>query len=596
MQKVLGRFSFATNVNFSIDKDNLHITIQSNSSEVDSKFDDLKTVLQTCYGDRIQEETGDTYQALILPFVDGGTVARFEKNDSGIVLKIKQLVTNRQFQDLSEREYVLMPLIATDTDSDVSFGFPISSWSVIVKDYYVYYSTTGAEYTYYYNKTFDVLSILGSKPAIGFGTNVLSDTGWIKLDEFLKEGETYTVTTYARTLANYLSLKFSLSYISSFSFFEDFFVFDWNYNVSINGSFSVYVEYSSVTNASQPQKCFDIPQDKPYKKEIVLPLDESYSFKIKEQVGLATSLLNYARVKLDEQVSQTLPKYSVDIIDSSIDIKDLVGSPLFLVDSNTNSYVVVSLVDATFDQNLNKWVLQFDDFCPFDVSSTYGFINDFREFSFRLIENENDGLSVRTFSGDLSGMCVYWGYGQREKIYSYEEKISFLNSSGTIGLQDMLSAIYLESDNSSLVDKYPFLASVNKMTKFPSPVLLGLPLQYVSQDFYSSQPYSISYLSLDTIPSVNSLGVVKPLVVSTPHPSGKGYILPIVLPNLVAFDIKRKLGYIPTKIFVNSTPDMVSDKEVFIASYIKDDDTGKYQIYLLESPIHLTKSTEIVRF
>lgn len=596
---VLGRFGTSYSVGFKIDADNTHITISSNSSDVDNQFNILKEVLQTAYGDKAVYESGDTYELVRLSFADGGTISEFVKDSRGITLTVKQLVTKEDLSQYAERTYPILPLISSDVDSDVSVILPVVAWTASVLHKFESSDWQVPSRTYSQGD-FDVLAKIGSQISLGIGANATQDTGWIELDTVQDssnlDGMT-AYTPYVRALINDYNSTFSLNTTVSFVFYEEFFLITWNYSLSFKGGYTLSLQFACKSNSpTPPVPCIDISQDNPYVRNYPVTFDEEYSINLMEQVGLAKSLLNYCRIKFEEQLSNTLPKYSVTVIDSSTDLSSMVGNPLFVVDRENMKYIVASLVNATYDETNGVWNVELDSFVPYDLANTYGFINDFREFAFRVKENINTQETDANTDYNFDSACTISSSPSGWEFFDKKEDLKLINDTGKATPFDFLNAIFLDSNNQPLTQVLPIFAQLPQIDKFPTPVLIGLPLQYISQEEFTASEYQVNYLPFDKIDDVDNLGVVKPLIAATPHPSGNGYILPIVLPNLVAYDIKNKLGYTPYKIFVNATPDMVSDTTVYIASYIRDNDDGTYQIYILETPITLDRPTEIVRF
>ena len=596
---VLGRFGTSCNVSFKIDENNLHLTLNSTKDKVDNEFNLLKDVLQSCYGDKAVYEQGDGYELVKLSFVDGGTVSKFVKDSSGIYISVEQLITKGDFSQYAKRIYPILPLISDNIDSDVSVILPVISWTASVFHQFKSYDWKVPDETYS-QASFDVLSKVGSQLNLGIGTNAVQDTGWIQLDTVQDSsnlGGMTAYTPYVRVLLKDFNSSLSLVNTISLNFYDAFYIITWDYFFDFNGGYTFTIQFACESNSPNPPvKCIDISKDNPLSKYYPVSFEKKYSVNISEQIGLANSLLNYSRIKFNEQLSNTLPKYSVSVLDSSVDLNDLIGSPMFVVDRNNMKYIVAALVNAEYDQTNGVWNVELDAFIPYDLTNTYGFINDFREFSFRIKENITTNETSASTDYNFSNSCTITSSETGWEHFDTEEDVKILNDTGTASPFDYLSAIFLDSYNQPLTQVVPVFTQLPETVNFPSPVLIGLPLQYISQEEFTTSQYQANYLSLDKIDDVDSLGVVKPLVAATPHPSGNGYILPVVLPNLVAYPIKQKLGYTPTKIFINAHPDMVSDTQAFIASYVRDSDDGKYQIYIMETPINLNRPTEIVRF
>ena len=596
---VLGRFGTSYNVAFTIDENNTHLTIVSNKDKVDSEFNLLKEVLQSCYGDNAVYESGNGYELVRLSLLEGGTVSEFVKDDKGISLVVKQLVTKGDFSQYAVRTYPILPLIDSDIDSDVSVVLPVISWTANVLHKFHSYDWKVSDRVYSQG-SFDVLSKLEAQLNLGIGSNAIQDTNWIELDTIQDSsnlGGMTAYTPYVRSLIKDFSFSFALNSTVSFVFYDDFYLLSLSYSYGFDGEYTFSLQFACESNSPNPPvTCIDIPKDNPFTKEFPVSFSKEYTIKLSEQIGLAKSLLNYSRIKFIEQLSNTLPKYSAKVIDSSVDLSELKGSPLFVVDRQNNKYFVASLVNAEYDETNDVWNVELDNFIPYNLENTYGFINDFREFAFRVKESINEDKKDALVDYSFDSACTISSSASGWEYFDKKEDLKLLNDSGNASPDDFLKAIFLDSVNQSLVQVVPVLGNVPQIPAFPSSVLIGLPLQYISQEEFTTSEYQVNYLPFDNIDDVDNLGVVKPLIAATPHPSGRGYILPIILPNLIVYPIKQKLGYTPYKIFVNATPDMVSDKTAFIASYVRDSEDGKYQIYILETPIQLSRPTEIVRF
>ena len=594
----LGNFfvSFAGEITYDYDTGTL--SLPKNNDFIDQKFSELKDALiNQIYPDYATYESDENGERVKVKFSDVGTEYIFENSSAGLLFRVRQPLYKENFADFRERVYIVVPRFDVDSISyepavNLKANFGVDYRCVICS--MVPYAISGAS------------GSVELKDAVLSKDNLIQPITQVLKSNFKQHivdingcrysyATSYDGNVFVRMFTDAetpTTIKAKFNSSLRLSFFDRLINIEYNYRLRGDYSYSFKIEsffafsgeipdegvtednYQQLLNDGVLHRINETPFIfKATAREEIDINEQEISFEVDSYVG-------FDFAKFLESLSSIKPEYKVEYPTDKVEELNskYAGKSVFVVYPELNTYDVRTFIKAETveDTNGSYTKITLDNFPKYDAVNNLSFIiwgigGDAAYQPLINYKNEsyfykvNPDGSITEGADYLLNKRYYLELnykGSKFGVCFYIKDILMLSGKSLYEINELSIA-----DNQNASDAMPTLSVLSKVNvkPFASPILVSLPFIHISKEDYDNMNTQFDFLDFNKIPDMEGIGATKPLLVAMPHPSGEGYIIPVRLPNFVATKVKDYLGYSPSTLLINSTPDMAVDDEAFIA-------------------------------
>lgn len=595
----LGNFFISFGGEISYDYNTGTMTLPKNVDFINQKFDELKNaLLNEIYPDYSSYESDDNAERVIVKFSDVGTEYIFENGSAGLLLKVRQPIYKDDFSEFKERVYIVVPRFDNDSinyEPAVSFKATFTTDNGCLMCYQIPYGIA------YGSGNLELKDAILTKNSLvspitqviktNFQEHSIDNTSCRYSYSSYYDGSVFVRMFTDDDTPTSIKAKFNSSL--RLSFFDRLINIEYNYQLKGDYSYSFKIEAFFGFTSQLPEEGVseDNYQDLLQNGVLYKLTNEPYIFKAnaKEEINIreqeicfeVDSYVGFDFAKFLESLSSIKPDYKVDYPTDKIDELNnkYSGKSVFVVYPELGTYDVRTFIKAEegSDNNGSYTKIIFDNFPKYDPINNISYVVwgiggdasyqpfiEYKNDSYFYIKNP-DGTIIKTsdyilnklyflenleYEGSRFGVCF-----RIKDIVMYSGKNLFEINSLSLANDDKAS---------NVIPTLSVLSSV-KVIPFASPILVSLPFIHISKEDFDNMKTNFDFLDFNKIPDIKGVGTTKPLLIAMPHPSGNGYIIPVRMPNFFATNIKDYLGYSPSTLLVNSTPDMAVDSEAFVS-------------------------------